>query len=100
MAIICFTFANPLAKHIGPNMPVDKQRLKKFKEQVRDQVVKDATAHVRLTPELMARLIERAEAEQLPYGVLVRQWIEDGLNTNSIGKRLDRIERLLKRKAN
>lgn len=80
-------------------MPVDKQRFKKFREQVREQVVKDATVHVRLTPELMARLIERAEAEQLPYGALVRQWIEDGLNTDSIGKRLDRIERLLKRKA-
>ena len=79
-------------------MPVNRDRLSKLRATVREDVIKDATIHVRLTKAIMRKLLERADQSGVPYGVLVRQWIEGALADKplDLNKRLDRIERELK----
>ena len=74
-------------------MPADKTRVKQARATARKMLIKDAVVHVRLDQALMKQLLDHADDAGVPVSVLVRNWIDEKLNTASdVENRLQNIE--------
>lgn len=73
-------------------MPVDKRRAEIAHTAARSRVFKRAGVHVRLTEDLMEKLIDTADIEQQTVSHIVRTWIEEKLSAGSLESRVSRLE--------
>jgi predicted DNA binding CopG/RHH family protein len=77
-------------------MPASKQQKAKVHRAAREQLLKDASIHVRLTRELMESLLDAADAQNIPVSMLVRRWIEDKLTgSKDLKARVHKLEKQL-----
>lgn len=78
-------------------MPASKLQKDKVRKAARQELLKDASIHVRLSRELMELLLDTADAENVPVSMLVRRWIEDRLTgTQDLAARVAKLEQQLK----
>ncbi len=68
-------------ENISPRM---RRMLEKGRKAARDKVVERGIIQFRADPELMSKLLEISEHRKIPLGTMIRNWVEERLESEQI----------------